>query len=131
MSSQSGTGNSYTERCWTEKCDTMVVMAITPLRNYEATPQVTLPNENFQLRLYIIQARFAHLHSAARLANTLSPCRRLRISMNLSPCRRLRISMNLSPCGCRILYIKTLGFFVRLSELIEELASRRDTKIGI
>ena len=35
----------------------------------------------------------------------------------------------------RILYIKTLGFFVFLfvclSELIEELASRRDTKIGM
>ena len=33
-----------------------------------------------------------------------------------------------------ILYIKTLGFvclFVCLSELIEELASRRDMKIGM
>ena len=33
-----------------------------------------------------------------------------------------------------ILYIKMLGFFVLfvcLSELIEELASRRDTKIGM
>ena len=35
--------------------------------------------------------------------------------------------------GGTILYIKTLGFFVCfcLSELIEELASRRDTKIGM
>ena len=33
--------------------------------------------------------------------------------------------------ACIILYIKTLGFFVCLSELIEELASRRDMRIGM
>ena len=31
----------------------------------------------------------------------------------------------------RLSYIKTLGFFVCLSELIEELTSRRDMKIGV
>ena len=46
---------------------------------------------------------------------------------------RAKIDLLLSKHHC-ILYIKMLGFFclfVCLSELIEELASRRDTKIGM
>ena len=41
------------------------------------------------------------------------------------------VTWNLSRIYTYILYIKTLGFSVCFAELIEELGSRRDAKIGM